>query len=1006
MIAEHDVCFRDNVARFQGVEQNNPGDGFFATFDVPSAALNCALAFQAGLVELAVQARVGIHMGESVRVPGAADSEKLLGLAVDTAGRVMSLAKSNQILITRHAFDSARQNVLRGPNDEIVVWRAHGPYIFKGLDQPIEIHEAGVKGVAPLSPPDDSEKARRAIAPGDEETLGWRPAAGLGIPTRSGWTLDRKLGAGGFGEAWLAISKRTRDRRAFKFCFRADRLRSLKRELTLFRILKDSLGERDDIARLYDVNLDTPPFFLELEFTPAGSLDAWSGENENLATLSIEERARFVAEVATALGAAHSVGVLHKDVKPANILVRVDVDGAPHARLTDFGIGQLLPTDRGEGLNVTLDGFTEGAPLTDLGSQTGTRVYMAPELFANKPASIASDVYALGVLLYQMVVGDLQRPLAHGWERDVSDPLLVEDIAACVAGNPAERPVSCELVAAQLRSLAERRHDRKESIRHAEREASRAARLRFTSIASLVLLIATITGVIVAGILEARRRDAEQARQDTARALDQVMRLADSKKVSDLEAELDDLWPVTPARAPAMAAWMKRVDEIVAHRADHAQELASLRLRAEPYGDEQRRIDHKKNLAVLAEVRRRLADDKLAPEKQAAAKKLVADLQAKIAERVSWTFDDPGDDWRFHVLSGLVPGLDRLAVAKKTIVARHESARTLRGRSIDSYRALWDKTVQSIANSKRYGGMKLQAQQGLVPLGPDPVSGLFEFAQLDSGSIPSRDASTKQLVLTDDFALVLVLIPGGTFNMGAQNKDANAPNYDPQAEGAETPLHSVTLSRPYFLSKYECTRSQWERLTNARPSQFVPGGRFPVTPRNPVDSVSHDDCTLWLRRHGLVVPTEAMWEFACRAGTHTPWFTGRDRKSLANAANVADAFCKANGGLSSWRYNEDLNDGFAIHAPVGSFAPNLFGLYDVHGNQWEWCRDTQGGNYDPGPATDPIRTGAGPKVIRGGAFTNVASDAGSARRSGRDASLRDGNMGIRPARLVHDDLDS
>ena len=64
---------------------------------------------------------------------------------------------------------------------------------------------------------------------------------------------------------------------------------------------------------------------------------------------------------------------------------------------------------------------------------------MAPELFAGKPASIASDIYALGVLLYQMTVGDLSRPLGQGWERDISDPLLVEDIAACVAGNQKER---------------------------------------------------------------------------------------------------------------------------------------------------------------------------------------------------------------------------------------------------------------------------------------------------------------------------------------------------------------------------------------------------------------------------------------------------------------------------------------------------------------------------------------------------------------------------------------
>ena len=145
VIATHDACFRDCVVRFGGLEQDNPGDGFFATFPVPSAALKCALAFQAALTDQRVQARVGIHMGEAVHVPGTREHQKLVGLAVDTAGRVMSLAMANQILITQHASDSARQQVLRGPNDEPVLWRAHGAYGFKGLAEPIEVHEAGIK---------------------------------------------------------------------------------------------------------------------------------------------------------------------------------------------------------------------------------------------------------------------------------------------------------------------------------------------------------------------------------------------------------------------------------------------------------------------------------------------------------------------------------------------------------------------------------------------------------------------------------------------------------------------------------------------------------------------------------------------------------------------------------------------------------------------------------------------------------------------------------------------
>ena len=110
---------------------------------------------------------------------------------------------------------------------------------------------------------------------GDEETLGWRPAAGQEIPRRHHWHLEGKLGDGGFGEVWLARHDKTRDHRVFKFCYDAERLRALKREVTLFRILKDTLGERDDIARILDWNFEEAPYFLEAEYIGV-DLQGWA----------------------------------------------------------------------------------------------------------------------------------------------------------------------------------------------------------------------------------------------------------------------------------------------------------------------------------------------------------------------------------------------------------------------------------------------------------------------------------------------------------------------------------------------------------------------------------------------------------------------------------------------------------------------------------------------------------------------------------------------------------
>ncbi|MEE9293954.1 MAG: protein kinase [Phycisphaerae bacterium] len=465
VIARHDGLFRECLARFGGREESNPGDGFFATFDVPSDAVRCALAFQKELGDLAtpepLKVRVGIHMGETARVVGEttkSEHNKLLGLAVDLTARVMDVAQGGQILLTRAAFDSVRQQVLSAPDASPVEWRAHGPYLFKGIDDPVVVCEVGIAGLSPLAPPPDSGKAKRVLAPGEEEALGWRPAAGLPVPGRTAWKLERSVGAGEFGEVWLARHQTTHDVRAFKFCCEVNRLRALKRELTLLRLIKDSLGQRRDIARLYEVRLDKPPFYLEMEYTNGGDLTNWADAQDGIASVPLEIRLELIAQVADALAAAHSAGIIHKDVSPSNVLIQVSKKGGPEVRLTDFGIGQIVSTAMLKEADITVTGFGGGqTTMTNLNGHTGTRLYMAPELFQGKPPTARSDLYALGVLLFQVVVGDLERPLVEGWSAQVKDQLLREDIAGCVATVAADRFGDAGELARRLRSLEERR---------------------------------------------------------------------------------------------------------------------------------------------------------------------------------------------------------------------------------------------------------------------------------------------------------------------------------------------------------------------------------------------------------------------------------------------------------------------------------------------------------------------------------------------------------------------
>ena len=326
----------------------NMGDGYFAEADSVAEAVKAALLFQNAMRdgpwdEVALATRVGIHAGEIIAIPAEGGSG-IVAPAADLAARVMSLAMGGQILLTRFPFDEARPFLREHPAVEgrtmpPLRWLAHGPYRLKGWDEPIDIYEVGAEGLAPLTAPPDGEKAKRAIRPGEEETLGWRPAVGLVIPGRTDWHLTERLGAGGFGEVWVGEHARLHERRAFKFCFDDERLRALKREVTLVRLLRTALGDRDDIVRFHELKLDEPPFYLESDLAPHGNLLQWAEKQGGLANIPLIRRIALVAHTATALAAAHSIGVLHKDIKPTNILIFDGPGGEARPRLVDFGIG-------------------------------------------------------------------------------------------------------------------------------------------------------------------------------------------------------------------------------------------------------------------------------------------------------------------------------------------------------------------------------------------------------------------------------------------------------------------------------------------------------------------------------------------------------------------------------------------------------------------------------------------------------------------------------------------
>jgi formylglycine-generating enzyme required for sulfatase activity len=221
---------------------------------------------------------------------------------------------------------------------------------------------------------------------------------------------------------------------------------------------------------------------------------------------------------------------------------------------------------------------------------------------------------------------------------------------------------------------------------------------------------------------------------------------------------------------------------------------------------------------------------------------------------------------------------------------------------------------------------------------------------------------------TNSLGMFFRRIPAGTFQMGSDGHND------------EKPVHQVHISKPFYLGKYPVTQAEWQAVMGSNPSYFEGAER-------PVERVSWEESQAFIaklnarepgKRYRL--PTEAEWEYACRGGSESAYSFGDDASLL---------------GEYAWY---DGNSGRETH-PVGEKLPNGWGLYDMHGNVWEWVQDWYGSDYYPGrpyPDVDPTGPDDGPnRVIRGGGWGNAPQCLRSAYRSYALAGYRGSFIGFR-----------
>lgn len=365
----------------------------------------------------------------------------------------------------------ARLREVLGDEDQSVIKTVHG-YGYRLL-APVKVEVSAPASAAP----------QFNFKPGDHP------------PQRPLWSLVERLGQGSHGEAWLVRHDKTREQRVYKFAPDTAALHALKREITLYRLLHDALGDAAPCIAALDWNLEESPYFLELEYAPGGSLVDWVQARNGLGQVPLAQRLEIAAQAAECLASAHAMGVLHKDLKPSNILVVSPPDAPLQVKLGDFGSGGVLDEGRLAAMGITRMGFTQ---TIQAGLAGGTPLYLAPEVIAGQPATVQADIYALGVVLYQLLVGDLWRPLASGWEQDIEDELLREDIAFAVEGHVERRLGTAAQLAQRLRTLEQRRAERT-AQREAQSEATRQ-RIEMQRVLARRGWVRATIGVLVAGL--------------------------------------------------------------------------------------------------------------------------------------------------------------------------------------------------------------------------------------------------------------------------------------------------------------------------------------------------------------------------------------------------------------------------------------------------------------------------------------------------------------------------
>lgn len=723
-----------------------------------------------------------------------------------------------------------------------------------------------------------------------------------------------------------------------------------------------------------------------------------------------------------AVAFAHERRVLHRDLKPANIMVgrhgEVFVMDWGLARLLDapdLGDARLAgaPPDATEIAIERLHGDPDEPLVTVDGDVVGTPAYMSPEQARGELEALGpqTDVYSMGAILYELLAGHapygakgarlsprsvwrfvLDGPPARLAQLAPGAPAELVAIAErAMARDPAERYADMRALAEDLRAYLEGRVVAAHAVGPWPEFKKWVGRNRLAA----AIAAGALTALLASGFLLAAR--------ERERAAERALFL-DQESAAVLLAEVDRLWPLHSTRLAAIDTWIERAEDLLARHgallvgaAFDADMAAQAPLGGDPQAEELQRLSRARTML----------------------EEWLESISPPSAARLAELLEESRDPERERVI--LPSEIRRLGMAERRLVLerdRHlamaaggtgfaEALRLLADPKVGELAAVRARrdTIRRLAEAEQrdaelwrqvagphdgdYGGLVLEPQWGLVPLGQNPSTGLHEFWVEASGERPERDADGNWR-MGDDTGLVLVLVP--------RRKEPVLLHF------LEGPPLEVTLDEPYFLSRTEMTLGQWIRLTGDAPNVYgagvQPKGSATIGQDHPVENITWWEAREVLARLGLVLPTEAMWQHAALAGGPGPFWPG-DAQSLRWTDNLAGTEVNEHGmgAYVDWR------DDFVAHAPVTALPPNPFGLHHVHGNVHELVVDDFDAKAEAYVEFEPPggrgRTNLGrQRSMRGGSWTLGTPYASAYARYPVQPDARHQDIGVRPARFL------